>query len=59
MPVNRLVRLAPAAIAAALALGVTGATGVTADGSATADRRGSCQTQQGAVRGFLPRIVAA
>ena len=52
MPVNRLVRLVPAALAAVLALGANGATGVTADRSTAADGRGrgSCPTQQGAVR---------
>jgi uncharacterized protein (TIGR02246 family) len=62
MPVHRLVRLVPAALAAVVALAASGATGVTggADRSAADSRaRGSCQAQQGAVRGFLPRIVAA
>jgi uncharacterized protein (TIGR02246 family) len=54
----RLARLAPAAVAAVLALGVGGATGVAADRSA-AGGRGSCQAQPDAVRAFLPRIVDA
>lgn len=65
MPVHPLARLGPAAaaavLAAGLAVGTTGAADVADDPSTTAARhsRAACPANQDAVRGFVPRIVAA
>lgn len=60
MPRTRLGSFVPAVVAGALALGVTGAA-VTPSRAVDVARHGhgSCRTQQGAVRGFLPRITDA